>query len=88
MVLDSILSNAEYGPNDHRKDAPLFNLNYVNHLSSTLEKEMDNFRSDKNLMLLSDIQNKHLMDSLMKARISLVKKIQYECASIIKDYDD
>ena len=26
MVVDSILPNAENGPNDHRKDAPHFNM--------------------------------------------------------------
>ena len=47
----------------------------------TLEKEMDHFGSDKNLMILLDIQNKpHLMDNLLKARVLLVAKIQYECA--------
>ena len=41
MVVYSILPHAEYGPYDHRKDAPLFtcnNTNFICHLQDWLYK--------------------------------------------------
>ena len=44
MVVDSKLPRAEFGPNDHRKDAPSFRPRF--------EGQYDNFRTDHKLAVL------------------------------------